>query len=154
MLALIQRVQNAAVQIEDEVVGSIGPGLLTLLGVGQGDTSEEGEWLAQKTAELRIFPDEDGRMNLSVEDTGGSLLVVSQFTLFGNCNKGRRPSFASAAPPSLARELYEDYVARLRVRGLRVETGRFAAKMAVSLVNDGPVTLWLDSKSRGRKSTP
>jgi D-tyrosyl-tRNA(Tyr) deacylase len=139
--------------VDDELVGSIGPGLLIFLGVGREDTTEEGCWLAQKAAELRIFPDENDRMNLSVEDRGGSVLVVSQFTLFGNCNKGRRPSFTEAAPPDLARELYEDYVAELRRRGLEVETGRFAAKMAVSLLNDGPVTLWLDSKSRGRKAT-
>lgn len=151
MLALIQRVRRAEVRIEDEVVGGIGPGLLVLLGVGRDDTSEEGRWFAQKTAELRIFCDESDRMNLSVEDTGGSVLVVSQFTLYGNCHKGRRPSFGAAAPPELAEQLYEEFVTHLQERGLTVETGRFAARMAVSLVNEGPVTLWLDSSTRSPK---
>jgi D-tyrosyl-tRNA(Tyr) deacylase len=151
VLAVIQRVQRADVRVDDEVIGEIGPGLLVLLGVGRGDTSKEARWLSEKIAELRIFNDADGRMNSSLEDVGGSLLVVSQFTLFGNCNKGRRPSFAAAAPPDLAEQLYEEFVVYLRERGLPVETGRFAAKMAVSLINDGPVTLSIDSTTRGNR---
>ena len=151
MLALIQRVTEASVRVDEEMIGRIGQGLLVFLGVGREDTAAEGQWLAQKTAELRIFTDDEDRMNLSVKDIGGRVLVVSQFTLYGNCNKGRRPSFAAAGAPDLARELYEDYVSRLRERDLEVATGRFAAKMEVSLINDGPVTLWLDSTTRGRR---
>jgi D-tyrosyl-tRNA(Tyr) deacylase len=146
MRAVLQRVSSARVTVEEETVGKIGAGLLILLGVEQGDSGRDGAALAKKTAELRIFEDAAGKMNLSVEDVGGQLLVVSQFTLVGDCRKGRRPGFGQAAPPDLARELYLDYVEQLRRRGLTVATGRFQATMQVALVNQGPVTFLLDSR--------
>ncbi len=133
--------------VAGEVVGEIGRGLLVLLGVAQGDTHADAQQLADKTVQLRIFDDTDGKMNLSVADVKGSVLVVSQFTLLGDCRKGRRPSFIQAAPPELAEQLYEAFVAAIGVQGIPVQTGRFRAMMDVELVNDGPVTLLLDSKS-------
>ena len=138
----------AQVAVGDRVVGRIGRGLLLLVGVEQGDGPADLAFIAEKTRELRIFADEAGRMNRSVAECGGAVLVVSQFTLCGDARKGRRPSFDAAAPPDVARALYEQLVERLRAGGLPVETGEFQATMAVSLVNDGPVTLLLDSRRR------
>lgn len=133
--------------VAGEVVGEISRGLLVLLGVAQGDTHADAQQLADKTVQLRIFDDADGKMNLAVADVQGSILVVSQFTLLGDCRKGRRPSFIQAAPPELAEQLYEAFVAAIGVQGIPVQTGRFRAMMDVELVNDGPVTLLLDTKS-------
>ena len=146
MRAVIQRVKEARVEVEGEVVGRIGEGMLVLLGAGKDDTEEDARYLADKAIALRIFEDTEGKMNLSVIDTGGQVLVVSQFTLYGDCRKGRRPSFDKAAPPELAEELYELFVREIRERGVKVETGRFRAMMDVHLINRGPVTLMLDSK--------
>ena len=145
MRAVVQRVSSARVEVDGEVTGSIGCGLLELLGVGQGDTEKQAAWLAEKIAGLRIFEDEAGKMNLSVEEVGGGVLVVSQFTLLADCRKGRRPSFTEAAPPEVAERLYQEFVRRVRECGVRVETGVFQAKMRVHLVNEGPVTIWLDT---------
>ena len=146
MRAVVERVSRAEVRVDGAAVGAIGKGLLVLLGVGQDDGDADASYLADKTAGLRIFQDDEGKMNLSVEDVVGSVLVVSQFTLFGDCRKGRRPSFAAAAPPGEADALYQHYVSLLRERGLTVETGVFQAMMKVDSVNDGPVTILLDSK--------
>ena len=146
MRAIIQRVKEARVDVDGETVGKIGEGVLVLLGAEKDDSGVDTEYLAEKILTLRIFEDGEGKMNLSVADTGGSLLVVSQFTLYGDCRKGRRPSFDKAAPPEVAEALYEEFVSKLRARGARVETGRFRAMMDVHLVNWGPVTLMLDSK--------
>ncbi len=146
MRAIIQRVKEAKVDVDGQTVGQIGEGVLVLLGAGKQDTSADADYLVDKILALRIFEDGDGKMNLSVTDTGGSLLVVSQFTLYGDCRKGRRPSFDKAAPPEVAEALYEEFVSKLRARGANVETGRFRAMMDVHLVNWGPVTLMLDSK--------
>ena len=146
MRAIIQRVKEARVDVDGETVGRIGEGMLVLLGAGKDDSDVDAEYLAEKILTLRIFEDGEGKMNLSVTDTGGSLLVVSQFTLYGDCRKGRRPSFDKAAPPEVAEALYEEFVSKLRSRGSNVETGRFRAMMDVHLVNWGPVTLMLDSK--------
>jgi D-tyrosyl-tRNA(Tyr) deacylase len=148
MRAVVQRVKEASVVVDQQTVGAIDQGLMVLLGVAQGDTSQEAAYLAEKTAGLRIFEDDAGKMNRSVEDIGGDILVVSQFTLLGDCRKGRRPGFTDAAPPELADQLYEEYVAALRRRGLNVATGVFRADMQVALVNDGPVTLLLDSRKQ------
>ncbi|TNF50027.1 MAG: D-tyrosyl-tRNA(Tyr) deacylase [Deltaproteobacteria bacterium] len=148
MRVVIQRVSEASVTVDRQTVGAIGQGLMVLLGVAQGDTSQEAKFLAEKTAGLRIFEDDAGKMNRSVEEIGGSLLVVSQFTLLGDCRKGRRPGFAGAAPPELADQLYEEFVAALRSRGVNVATGVFRADMQVALVNDGPVTMLLDSRKQ------
>lgn len=145
MRAVVQRVQRASVEVAGQVVANIGQGLLVFLGVGEGDTSEDSRYLANKIAHLRIFSDGDGKMNLNVKEAGGSILAVSQFTLYGDCRRGRRPSFSSAAPPELADELYQQFVEDLRAEGLVVETGVFQAHMEVSLVNDGPVTMLLSS---------
>jgi len=134
------------VEIDGEVAGSIGRGLLVLLGVGQGDSEKQAHWLADKIAGLRIFEDDAGKMNLSVEEVGGSLLVVSQFTLYADCRKGRRPSFTGAAPPQEADRLYQVFVERLKERGLPVATGVFQAMMQVHLVNDGPVTVVVETE--------
>jgi D-tyrosyl-tRNA(Tyr) deacylase len=144
--AVLQRVVQAHVSVDNEIIGAIGPGILVLLGVEQGDTAQDAAALAKKTAELRLFDDAAGKMNLSVEDTGGQLLVISQFTLAADCRKGRRPGFSRAALPGEAKALYQDYIGQLRGRGLSVATGRFQAMMQVHLVNDGPVTLLLDSR--------
>jgi D-aminoacyl-tRNA deacylase len=146
MRAVLQRVSRAAVVIDGETVGAIERGLLVLLGVAPADTLAEAQWLAEKAAGLRIFRDEAGKMNLSVADIGGGVLVVSQFTLYGDCRKGRRPSFLDAAPPEVAVPLYEAFVNALRALGLPVATGRFGAMRQVELINDGPVTLILDTK--------
>jgi D-aminoacyl-tRNA deacylase len=148
MRSVVQRVTYAKVEVDGSVVGEIGPGLLVLLGVAKGDTAADADFLAAKVAQLRIFSDEAGKMNRSVAGAGGAMLVVSQFTLYGDCRKGRRPSFDQAAAPEDARRLYEYYVDVSRRTGLRVETGIFQADMAVSLLNDGPVTLIVESPSR------
>ena len=145
MRAVLQRVTRASVAIEGETVGAIGRGLLVLLGVAQGDGEAQAERLATKTAELRIFPDETGRFNRSLLEVGGAALVVSQFTLLADVRRGRRPSFTDAAPPERAAQLVDAYVQRLRTSGVPVETGRFGATMQVELVNDGPVTIVLDT---------
>ena len=146
MRAVIQRVSRAGVVVDGETRGAIERGLLVLLGVGADDDASDVSYLAVKTAGLRIFEDAEGKMNLSVEDVGGAVLVVSQFTLFGDARRGRRPNFSAAAPPALAEALYKDYVEQLRRRGLKVETGVFQAMMQVELTNQGPVTILLDSK--------
>jgi D-tyrosyl-tRNA(Tyr) deacylase len=146
MRAVLQRVRRARVVVGEEVAGAIGPGLLVLLGVAADDTEEGARWLADKVVGLRVFNDADGKMNLSVADVGGAALVVSQFTLYGDCRKGRRPSFVEAAPPELAVPLYEAFVAAVRAQGIPTATGRFGAMMQVELVNDGPVTLIVDSR--------
>jgi D-aminoacyl-tRNA deacylase len=146
MRAVIQRVLEATVTIDGAQTARIGRGILVLLGVGPGDTEEDARYLAEKTVNLRIFPDEADKMNLSALDIGGEILVVSQFTLYGDCRKGRRPSYAGAAPPDMANTLYESYVRELRTLTHKVDTGRFQEMMQVSLINDGPVTLLLDSR--------
>ena len=150
MRAVVQRVTRARVEVDGTVVGEIGGGLLVLLGVAKADTPGDSTFLADKIAGLRIFADEAGKMNLSVVETGGSLLVVSQFTLYGDTRKGRRPGFDAAAPAEQARALYEHFVDAARRHGIRVETGVFQAHMAVSLTNDGPVTLILESAAPNR----
>ena len=152
MKAVVQRVSSARVEVEGATVGAIERGLLVLLGVAQGDDERDAAWMAEKIPSLRIFEDGEGKMNLGLEEVGGALLAVSQFTLLGDARKGRRPSFVHAAPPDEASRLYERFVEQARGRGLRVETGRFQAHMQVHLVNDGPVTILLDSpgsESRG-----
>lgn len=144
MKAVIQRVTSASVTVDDKIVGQIGSGIMILLGVEKGDTGAAADWLAEKIAELRMFSDDDGKMNLSVKDIGGALLVVSQFTLAGNCAKGKRPSFDTAAPADEGKRLYDCFVAAARRTGLQVETGIFQADMQVSIVNDGPVTFILE----------
>ena len=146
MRAVLQRVHQARVRVGDEVTGEIGRGLLVLLGVAQGDTPEQARWLAEKIVGLRIFQDDEGKMNRDVSEAGGSVLVVSQFTLYGDCRKGRRPSFIDAAPPETAIPLYEQFIEAVRALGVPVATGRFGAMMDVELVNAGPVTLIVDSK--------
>lgn len=146
MKAVVQRVSNSAVTVDGEIVGRIDRGLMVLLGVADGDGPEAAAWLAEKIVHLRIFEDENDKMNRSLKDIGGDMLVVSQFTLLGDCRKGRRPSFIQAAPPEAANRLYERFVEEVRQRGISVETGRFQTKMSVSLTNDGPVTLILESR--------
>jgi D-tyrosyl-tRNA(Tyr) deacylase len=146
MRACVQRVSQAQVTVGQEICGQIGRGLLVLLGVAGDDTPEDARQLAEKIVGLRIFDDEQGKMNLALGDVGGAMLVVSQFTLLGDCRKGRRPSFVAAAPPELAAALYERFVAAAIEQGISVATGRFRQHMLVSLTNDGPVTLWLDSR--------
>jgi D-aminoacyl-tRNA deacylase len=145
MRACIQRVSEARVTVDGEVTGQVGRGLVVMLGVGPHDGADEVIWLADKVVGLRILDDEAGKMNRSLQEAGGAMLVVSQFTLYGDCRKGRRPSFISAAPPELAERLYEEFVARVRAAGIEVATGRFREHMMVSLVNDGPVTIWIDT---------
>lgn len=146
MRAVIQRVSQASVAVGGETAGKIGMGLLVLLGVGSEDSEADAAYLADKVANLRIFADGEGKLNLSVKDVQGEILAVSQFTLYGDCRRGRRPSFSSAAPPDKARGLYQSFVVRLREQGLEVQTGVFQAHMDVSLVNDGPVTLIMSSQ--------
>ena len=148
MRIVIQRVQSAAVTVDGHCVGEIGQGLLLLVGCSKDDQRVDVDYLASKVSGLRIFPDEDGQMNLSVVDVGGSILSVSQFTLYGDCRRGRRPSFARAAKPELAKDLYGQFNAKLRALGLPVETGIFQADMEVTLTNDGPVTIILDSEKQ------
>ena len=150
MRALLQRVSEAAVDVEGETVGRIGPGLLVLLGVGPDDDEATAAALARRVTELRIFRADDGRTDRSLLDVGGAVLVVSQFTLFADTRRGRRPGFTGAAPPELAQRCYEQFAATLRHLEVTVATGRFGAEMAVSLVNDGPFTLWLDTADRER----
>jgi D-tyrosyl-tRNA(Tyr) deacylase len=145
MRAVVQRVSRARVTVNGETTGEIGLGLVVLLGVGERDTHAEADYLAEKTVGLRIFEDAGGKMNLSVAEVGGALLIVSQFTLYGDVRRGKRPSFDAAAPPEQARELYEYFVEKVRAAGLRCETGRFQEMMQVELVNEGPVTILLDS---------
>jgi D-aminoacyl-tRNA deacylase len=156
MRALIQRVRNARVQVQEETVGSIGPGLLIFLGISPQDTQREVAYLASKIAKLRIFPDDQGLMNLSIPQMAGEILVVSQFTLYGDCQKGNRPSFTAAARPEHAEPLYEEFVRAVgRESGRPTATGRFGADMLVELTNWGPVTLWLETDpSGGLKPTP
>lgn len=146
MRAVVQRVSRASVKVSDEFVGKIADGLLVLLGIAQDDTEADAAYLAEKIAGLRIFEDDAGKMSRSVSDIGGAVLAVSQFTLFGDVKKGKRPSFDAAARPEQARELYERFVAQIRALGLPCETGRFQETMEVELVNHGPVTIMLDSK--------
>jgi D-tyrosyl-tRNA(Tyr) deacylase len=145
MRALIQRVTSCGVDVEGQRIGEIGPGMLCLLGVARSDTEKAADYLADKISHLRIFDDEAGKMNRSVLESGGEILVVSQFTLLANCRKGRRPSFVDAAGPDEASRLYEYFVGRLRSKDINVATGRFQTRMAVSLVNDGPVTIMAES---------
>ena len=146
MRAVVQRVSRASVVVSEEVVGKIQQGFLILLGIAEDDTQEDIIWLAAKIAGLRVFEDENDKMNLDIKQVAGSALVVSQFTLMGDCRKGRRPSFIAAARPELANSLYQSFVAELKGLGIPVQTGTFQAHMDVSLVNDGPVTLLLDSR--------
>ncbi len=146
MRAVIQRVSRASVKVEHTIVGQIDTGLLVLLGVGHDDTESDADYLADKIIGLRIFEDPDGKMNLSVVDVKGAILAVSQFTLFGDVRRGKRPSFDAAARPEQAKKLYEYFVAKVRTGGVRCETGVFQAMMQVSLTNEGPVTILLDSK--------
>ena len=148
MKAVVQRVSRASVTVAGETVGQIGRGLVVLLGVEHDDALADAQQLADKIVQLRIFDDPEGKMNLALADVGGAMLVVSQFTLLGDCRKGRRPSFVDAAPPELAEKLYETFVAAVGVQGIPVATGKFRAMMQVELVNDGPVTLLLDSRKR------
>jgi D-tyrosyl-tRNA(Tyr) deacylase len=154
MRIVLQRVKNARVDVAGETVGSIGAGLVVLLGVTQTDQPEDAEYLADKVVQLRIFPDEAGHMNRSLLDMGGALLVVSQFTLYGDCRKGRRPSFDHAAPPEQARVLYERFIQRLKSSNIAVETGVFQAEMEIHLINDGPATFILDSKRSLTEHSP
>ena len=144
MRVLVQRVTRAEVRVGDRVTGRVGGGLLLLVGLTHADTEAELAWMADKVLGLRVFADAEGKLNLDVGEAGGAVLVVSQFTLYGDARKGRRPSFVDAARPEVAEPLYERFVATLRERGARVETGEFGATMEVELVNDGPVTLWLE----------
>jgi D-aminoacyl-tRNA deacylase len=146
MKAVVQRVARASVRVDGEVIGSVGKGLLVLLGVAAGDPPGCEELLARKIVDLRIFPDAEDKMNLAVGEVGGGLLVVSQFTLLADCKKGRRPSFINAAPPEEANKRYEKLCALVRAQGLEVQTGRFGASMEVELINDGPVTIVLDTR--------
>lgn len=147
MRAVLQRVLNSSVEIDNKIIGSTKEGLLVLLGVGKNDTQKEMKKLADKIIKLRIFSDESGKTNLSITDVGGTMLIVSQFTLYWNCKKGNRPSFDGAMPPAEAEKMYEDFVAYIRESGIHAETGCFGADMKVSLINDGPVTVVLDTDS-------
>ena len=146
MRAVVQRVTHCEVTVDGETTGRIGPGLAVFLGVSNSDTEKEANYLTDKVANLRIFADDNDKMNLSVKDIGGEILVVSQFTLYGDCRKGRRPSYNDAAPPALAERLYKYFVDNLKDKGLPIATGRFQVMMDVNLVNDGPVTILLDSE--------
>lgn len=146
MRTILQRVKWAKVSVDGATIGEIGPGLLVLAGIGQGDTADDLALMAEKIVNLRIHEDAEGKMNLSLLETGGALLVISQFTLHADCRKGRRPSFIRAAPPEMASAMFDDFVARLRAFGGKVETGRFGAMMEVELLNWGPVTITLDTE--------
>jgi D-aminoacyl-tRNA deacylase len=144
---VVQRVSQARVTVDGDIAGEIGAGLMLLVGIGQDDGESDMVWMADKLSGLRIFEDSEGKMNLSVLEIGGAILSVSQFTLYGDCRKGRRPNFMAAARPEQAERLYENFNEQMRARGLKVETGRFGAMMDVAIVNDGPVTLIVDSRS-------
>lgn len=146
MRAVVQRVRKSDVTVEDKITGEIGKGLMVLLGVEDCDTEKDAEYMAEKIAGLRIFEDSEGKMNLSVMDVGGDILAVSQFTLLGDCRKGKRPSFIKAARPEHANHMYQEFIKRCRIKGIRVEEGVFQAEMLVKIENDGPVTLLIDSK--------
>ena len=148
MRAVLQRVRSASVTVDGQTVGSIGRGLVVLLAIGRDDEPDDAIYVVEKTANMRIFPDDEGHMNRSAAEVGAELLVVSQFTLYADTRKGRRPSFTAAAPPESAAAQFDDAVARFRTTGLRVETGRFGKMMDVALVNEGPVTIWVDSAER------
>lgn len=148
MRAVVQRVSRAAVTVDGRCVGQIGRGILLLVGIGQGDTRDDAEYILNKTLELRIFNDLSDKMNLSIQESGGSLLIVSQFTLWGDCRKGRRPSYSDAMEPRAAAQLYDELIRLARQRPVPVATGEFQAMMDVELVNDGPVTLLLDSRKQ------
>jgi D-tyrosyl-tRNA(Tyr) deacylase len=150
MRAVVQRVASARVEVDGATVGAIDRGLLVYAGFGRGDTADDRAWMLGKISSMRIFPDGNGKMSLALADVGGAVLLVSQFTLYGDLRRGRRPSFDDAMPPDEARAAYDALVAEARAAGLRVETGRFAADMKVSSLNDGPVTLWLDSSTRAK----
>ena len=150
MRALLQRVSRASVSVGGEEVGAIGHGLTVFVGIAMGDTEEDGDYLAGKLAGLRVFPDSEGRFNVSALDIGAEMLLISQFTLHADTRKGRRPSFVGAAPPEVAQSLFEAFASRMRSTGLTVHTGRFQEHMMVDLTNDGPVTLMIDSADRGR----
>ncbi len=143
--ALIQRVSMAKVTVDNQILGQIQNGLLILLGITHGDTEEKAAWLAEKAASLRVFPDANGKMNLDLVESGGAILVISQFTVYGDCTKGRRPSFINAARPEVAEPLYEHFIRKLRLLGITTHTGKFGVDMKVELVNDGPVTLIADA---------
>lgn len=151
MRAVIQRVQYASVQVDGRTVGKIEKGFLVFLGITHNDTEKEGTWLANKIKDLRVFEDTEGKMNLSLADVGGEVLIVSQFTLYGNCMKGRRPAFVDAARPEIAIPLYEKFLKTFSSFGMKIESGKFGANMKIELLNDGPVTLLLDT-AEGMKS--
>lgn len=146
MRCVVQRVKSASVRVNEETVGKINKGLLVLFGVGDDDNQSDLDWIVDKIIGLRIFEDDEGKMNLSVQDIGGEILLVSQFTLYGDCRKGKRPSFSKAGAPDVAKDLFDQAVEKVREKGIHVETGIFQAEMQVELINDGPVTLLLDSK--------
>lgn len=148
MKALLQRVTQAKVEVDNKIVGEIRPGFLVLLGVGQNDTETDIDYLVNKIINLRVFADQNGKFNLSIKDIKGSLLIVSQFTLFADTKKGNRPGFTSAAPPALAENLYNKFIEKCKTTGLNVQTGVFAAHMQINFINDGPVTIMLDSKEK------
>ena len=150
MRALIQRVKRASVTINSQITGKINEGLLIFLGVGEDDTEKQVQYLVEKCTGLRIFTDEQDKMNLSVKDIKGEILVVSQFTLYGDCKKGKRPSFVRAARPETAIPLYESFIAHCKNTGLNIQTGEFGADMQLELINDGPVTIWLDTEEMGK----
>ena len=150
MRALIQRVKRASVTINSQIIGKINEGLLIFLGVGEDDTEKQVQYLVEKCTGLRIFTDEQDKMNLSVKDIKGEILVVSQFTLYGDCKKGKRPSFVRAARPETAIPLYESFIAHCKNTGLNIQTGEFGADMQIELINDGPVTIWLDTEEMGK----
>ena len=151
MRVVVQRVREAKVVVDGSTTGAIGTGLLALIGISRSDAAVDADYLVDKLIGLRVFPDDDGKMNRSVQEAGGSLLLISQFTLYGDCRRGRRPSFDQAAPPEQAQTLYEHFVARARMGPVPVETGIFQASMQVYLINDGPVTIWMDSADRANK---
>lgn len=148
MRTVVQRVSKAQVSIEGDVKGVIGKGLVILLGIRREDTTKELQWLVDKVVHLRIFEDESGKMNKSLTDIGGEMLIISQFTLYGDCRKGRRPGFSTAAPPAIAEPLYQQFIKEVKAKGITVATGTFQAEMQVELINDGPVTLLLDSEKK------